>query len=318
MTTSGAKPPPPAARRRGPILTLRDLSLLEALFTARYLSTPQIQALFWQESKGGSEWGRVKACQQRLKKLHAAGLLRRISPPVKKGVNLPYIYALAQAGAKLVSSELGVELREIDWRPKAHEEHYPFMEHLLATTDFRIAISTAGPQVGVTLEEWLDEKVLRSAGNVDYVTIIGPDGGTLHSACIPDACFLLGRDGKRGLFMVETDLKTVTIAPSLWERRGWKNKCRSYVAWFQTEAYRNRYAGRMARVLTITSSQTRLEHLQRATEAVFAELKQSGEETRAQSLFWFANFADALVPEQVLTAPIWQVAGSDLPRRLIE
>ncbi|KKL85487.1 hypothetical protein LCGC14_1954260, partial [marine sediment metagenome] len=122
------------------LLTARDLEILEALRTARYLTTPQIQALFWRESKGGT-WGLQKACGRRLRKLMAAGLIRRIEQPVRRGdPSLPYIYSLDKKGAEILMADLGLEPQDVDWRPKNAEANHPFLQHLLLTNEVRIAV----------------------------------------------------------------------------------------------------------------------------------------------------------------------------------
>lgn len=287
-------------------LTLRDLQILEAVHTARYLGTPQIQALFWGASPAG-KFGPQKACERRLRLLHAAGLVRRIEQPIKRGAGTkPYLYALAKKGADLLVTELGMDPSEMEWQPKSQEENYPFLAHLLATTDFRIALQKACSRAGLALEMWLDEKVLRTEGT-DYVMLTGPNGEMLKTAVIPDAVFMLARGDKRALFFAEIDLGTVSVEPSLWARKGWAKKVQAYGTYMNSAAYASRYEDRRARVLTITTSEKRLKNLK-----ALAEKADEG------NMFWFSTFAQALDPSQLLTAPIWQPVGSDAPRALLE
>lgn len=303
-------------QRRGMRVTARDIELLFALFTARYLTTEQLQALFFRASKGG-RWGRIKACQQRLKLLYEHKFVRRIQLPVKRGDGpSPYIYALDRQGAELLMSERGIELAPSDWQPRAQEENYPFLEHLLATTDVRISLLHACEQNAIMLEEWVDEKELKSAHMVDHVTITGPHGGELSTAVVPDGYFKICRAEKRAIFFLEIDLRNVTVAPSMWERRGWTRKIRAYLEYFKSEAYQTKYEGRRARILTITSGKTRLENLKKATESVFEEMGNAGEGTCDMNRFWFTTFESALDPAQLLTGPIWRVAGSSTSQML--
>lgn len=303
---------------RGLRLMARDFEILLALHAKRYMTTDQIRRLFWRETKGGT-WGRTKACQQRLRRLTLHHLIRRIEIPVKRGEKpLSYVYTLEQVGAELLTSEMGIEPREIEWRPKAQEENYPFLQHLLTTTSFHINLQQDCDILGIALEEWLDEKELKSVHHMDYVTLVNPQGGSSRAAVCPDAYFKLCRHEKRGIFFVEVDLSSVTIAPTVWERRGWMRKIRTYMAYLQSEAYHRRYEGRTARVLTINSSNLRLQNLKRATEAVFDEMRRVGEDTSAQAQFWFAVFSADLPPSQLLTAPIWQIAGNTTPHSLLE
>jgi len=191
MTPSGAEQPQPGLR-----ITLRDLSILETLHTTPYLRSDQIRRLFWREEHGG-EWGRVKACQQRLALLCRHGYVRRIEQPVKRGDGSKhFIYALDRKGADLLIAELGVEPQDVEWRPRSQEEHFPFLEHLLATVDLRIALVDGCAQTGVVLQEWLDEKELKRSQNVDRVTLMSPHGNVIEAAVVPDAYFMLCREGK--------------------------------------------------------------------------------------------------------------------------
>ena len=213
---------------------------------------------------------------------------------------------------------MGIEPSDVDWRPKAHEEHYPFLEHLLTTTDFHIILQLACEQSGVRLADWMDEKELKSAHNVDYVTLTSPSGGQSRAAVVPDGYFKLCREEKCGLFFLEVDLKTVTIAPTVWERRGWMRRIRAYVEYFRSEAYRTKYGTRRARLVTVTSSALRLHNLKKATEEVFRQLRELGEDASAQNRFWFTLLDDNPDPAQFLTSPLWSIAGSDEMRSLMD
>ena len=118
---------------------------------------------------------------------------------------------------------------------------------------------------------------------------------------------MLARGDKKGLFFVEIDMGTVTVEPSLWERKGWAKKVQAYAAYLNTAAYASRYEDRRARILTITSGEKRLNHLKATTEKV------GGGE-----LFWFSTFTQVLDSSRLLTEPIWQLAGSEAPRALLE
>ena len=61
---------------------------------------------------------------------------------------------------------------------------------------------------------WRDEKELRSEGMFDRVTIVNTNGKEQKTAVIPDAVFMLSKEGKRGLFFVEIDMRNVTIQPT--------------------------------------------------------------------------------------------------------
>jgi hypothetical protein len=283
--------------------------VLEALHTARYLTRPQLQALFWRAGKGGV-WGAQKSCERRLRKLTAAGLIRRIEQPVRRAEpSKPYIYALDRQGAEVLMAELDLDAQDVEWRPKDAEANYPFLAHLLATTDIRIAVQQACERQQFVLDEWVDEKELKRTGAQDAVTLVGPDGVRQRAAVVPDAYFVIRDDtngNRRARFFLEVDRRSVVVAPSLFERRGWTRKIRAYLAYFDSDAYDARFEGRRVRVLTITTGEKRLQNLKQATERV-----------GGGAFFWFTTFEDATAG-QILTGRIWQVAGAEGRRCLLE
>jgi hypothetical protein len=231
--------------------------------------------------------------------LHGQGVVRRIQPLVSYGEpRKPVIYALDKLGARILSEELGIDPATIDWKPKSHERHYPFLQHILDTTDIHIAIAQACARSTVQLETWITEQELRRQGT-DPITITSPEGKSYTAAVVPDAVCVLRREERRSLLFLEVDKQTVTLAPSAWEKRGWARKVRAVLVYADTDAYRTRYEGRKVRVLTITTSEKRLSHMKEATE-------QAGGDDR----LWFTT-REALTPETFLAGAIWQRATRD-------
>lgn len=279
-------------------LTQRDLHILVALHFSRYLTTTQIQALFWRESRGG-KFGQKKACERRMRMLTAATLVRRIEQPVRRAEpNKPYIYALDKKGAEILIAELGLKPQDVDWRPKNDETNYPFIHHLLATTDVRIALLHACERQELQLEEWIDERELKGEGMKDYVLFEGAGGKRQRAAIVPDAyCTIQAGERKTSLFW-EIDRRTVTLQPTQAERRGWDRKVRAYRAYFDSDVYHQRYGNRPIRVMTVTSGAKRMHNLKQVTE-----------DAGGLRLFWFTIFDDA-TSEKILSKPIWSVAGA--------
>src|SRR5262245_20636827 len=84
-------------------LRRRDVDVLEDLYTTRYLTVPQITALYWQEQRGGQDIAPLKACQRRMRALFHQGLVRRIEPLIQYSQGKkPLIYALDLAGAQVL------------------------------------------------------------------------------------------------------------------------------------------------------------------------------------------------------------------------
>ena len=284
-----------------PQITQRDLHLFHTLGTACYLTTKQIETLFWPVSNGfGGEKGLLKSCQERMRRLTAHGFTRRIRPFIRQGeARQPYIYSLDKRGAEYLSGEMGIELPHIHWRPKNAEDNPSYLRHFLKTNDVRIALSLACERNGVTLDDWLSDRELKSAGMKDYVIISGARGAKQRAAVVPDASFALSWGKRSATFLLELDLGTVTIRPTLWERRGWTRRIKAYRAYLGSETCRSRYGVQNAQVLTITTTDSRREHLQEATK-----------KTGAGMDFWFSTLTHAIEPGRLLTQPIWHRIGS--------
>ncbi len=282
-------------------LTWRDYAFWQELMTCRYMTAPQIQALFWKENRGGTH-GQIVATRRRLKLMHDARLIRRITPLVQQhtGGTSPLLYALDKAGAQMLAEHLGIELASIDYKPHEREANWPFLQHLLDTTDIRIALTQAAEARGLQVESWYNELELRSDDLCDVVYITDPDGTNHKAAVVPDAFLCLRNpDGKRAYFMVEVDRRTVTVEPNNWAQRGWMRKIRTYIAYFEALAYQQRYGDVVAHVLTITTGDVRLTHLKQATEKVTPSKR-----------FWFTTF-DQLTADTALSGTIWQRANGE-------
>lgn len=272
------------------------LSILTLLHTASYARTDQIRRLFF-EKPGGGKTGPVKAAEKCMRKLYEQGFVRRIEQPVKRGEGRkPYIYALDKKGAGVLAAHLAIDADAVDWKPKSHEEHWPFMAHLLATLDVRIALTRAGKRMGASIVWWLDERELRST-LTEAIPFTTPDGKEHKARLIPDAAFLLEYQGKRMLLLVEVDMGSVTLAPSFMERRGWLRKVRVSSAFADSDLCRRVFGDYAPTVLTITTSPLRLKHLREVTH-----------NAGGGDLFLFTTLAEAADQDQVLTGCIWHTA----------
>ena len=191
---------------------------------------------------------------------------------------------------------LHISNEELDWHPRHNTISNPFMEHLLETNDVRVAIEMAAGRQGVVVQDWLDERTLKSSQMKDYVTITGPRGGKVEVAVVPDGYFYLQTPDYDFRFFLEVDRGTITAQWDVSGRRSWDRKIRAYLEYYDSGKYEERYGSTKGRVLTVTSSQERLETLKTITE-----------EAGGKDWFWFTTF-DQVAPETVLTARIWQVA----------
>lgn len=228
------------------------------------------------------------------------GFLHRLERPqlLSQG-RLPFVYFLDISGARLVCEVLGIDMEDLDWHPRDNTVSHLFLEHLLATNDVRIAITTAVQQHGWTIETWHDDRTLKRTHAKDAVTITGPQGGQQRVAVIPDGYFYLKASEYDYHHFLEIDMSTTTGQSSVWGRRDWAKKILAYLEYHRSGKYAERYDTQSMRVLTVTTTQKRLRNLKAITE-----------KTGGKARFWFTTF-ERVAAGDVLTTPIWEVAGKD-------
>ena len=268
-------------------LTARDVRVLSAACDMRFLTREQIQELLFSPST-------ASYCKRRLALLYHNAYLDRIYVPALNSFgSTKAIYTLATKGASVVARDRKVDERELDWRARHTDRELYFMRHTLAINDFRIALTLAAQERGLTVS-WTDERALKRREMKDYVDDPKHQGRQL--VVVPDGYFTVEHGRHKNAFAVEIDRATV-------EEKPFKEKVRAYGEWKVTGTYERRYAVKSLRVLwviaDVTRDSTRLERIKRWTEA-----------EGGRSLFWFAML-DELTPDSVLDGEVWQKAGSE-------
>ncbi|MSP12817.1 MAG: hypothetical protein EXR62_07655 [Chloroflexi bacterium] len=279
-------------------VTKRDIQIIQAVYECRALTTTQIEALFF-TPPGQRSGGKLDTrCQYRLQMLFHKGYLFRDEQPVKLSEGRkPLVYFLDTKGAALLASLSDRTVAALGWQPRDNSVRYLFLEHLLASNDIRIAITVEARKHGWIIEEWRDEKQLKSPQMKDIVTITGPDGIKAKAVVVPDGYFRLQTQKDAHHYFLETDMRTVTGEASVWGRRDWARKVRAYLTYYASGLYRTRYHTADMRILVVTTGEGRLANLKRVTE------KAGG-----RGRFWFTTF-DHITTGNILTHPLWQVAS---------
>ena len=279
------------------------MAIVDAVARHRFLSTDQIAALFF-PARGGIV---SSACRTRLRQLVSAGFLTRFDRPVLRTEgSKAALYGLATAGPDLLVSELGYELGDIDWRPSHNDVSWAFLDHQIMINNIFIVLSQACARVGWTLAEWVDDRILKKM-HADPVLVTDEGGRQRKILVVPDAyCALACPDATTGghrllRFFVEADRATMTVVSHNQQRRTWQKRIHAYGEYFDSPQIVNTYGTRRIRVLTVTTSEKRLQSLKAATE-----------DAKGKSKYWFATEA-ALSAETALDAPVWYKAGSTEP-----
>lgn len=272
-------------------LTLRDIAIIKAIFEYRALTAPQIAALFFSPDRTGEVNTR---CKHRLRMLYHYGYLFRDEQPSKLSEGRkPFVYFLDSRGAEWLSQQLG---KVIEWDRKDNRVSWPFLDHLLATNDIRVAINLAALANGMEIVAWLDDKSLKGAQMKDKITLRGERGGKVEAAVVPDSYLRLDAQEDIYNFFLEVDRGTVTGDATQWGKRDWGRKIKAYLEYYKSGLYEKRYHTADMRILTITTSETRLTNLKRITE-----------DAGGKARFWFATF-ERIKHADILTNPLWTVA----------
>lgn len=284
-------------------LTPRDSEIVEAVYTYRALSTPQIDALFFSGQHTARQRRQPSSrCQHRLKLLFHAGFLRRKEQAqVLSDGRKPLVYFLDRHGAMYLAELAGCTVPELDWDRQEHEVGLQFLDHLLLSNDIRVAVTLAARTRGYTLMDWRDERTLRRDHHTEQIAIAS-EGGKQQVRLVPDGFFSLETQSAKYHQFLEVDRATSTLHAGHTGKRDWARKVAAYLAYFRSGAYQQRYHVRSFRILTVTTSHKRLQHLKQVTE-----------EAGGKARFWFTT-ADKITGASILTEPIWQVASrSDEP-----
>jgi hypothetical protein len=240
-------------------LTERDHELLVSLLKYRYLSTSQLQRLHFPS---------LQTAARRLRLLAEAGYVISFRPKASDD----RLATLARLGAETVANRLGVPLSELGWDARREKpKDYLFLEHFLATGDFRISLTRAcAHSEDVRLLGFLPEHLVERTpkGAVrkyvrDVIADVTDHRQKLTHA--PDGVFALERGGTAALFFLEVDRGTEVLTnPS----RGFLKIVRFYLSAIVSNSYQRYQADFGAtkpfnafRVLVVTSSPERLANI---------------------------------------------------------
>jgi hypothetical protein len=210
------------------------------------------------------------------------------------------IYWLDRKGAAIVAGLRGQDVSRLKWRK---QPRYSLIEHDLKVNDFRIAVREGCQQRNdVTLRNWIPERAFTSQPNrIEYETSTGKKA---VRAVRPDGYFLLERTArirrtKCFSFLLEIDMSSED------NPRFAREKIRPGVAYLKSRQYAERFGQSYGRYLVVTTGQRRM-----------LNMKAQAECHGGKGLLYFSTF-DKVTPENVLTKPIWLLAGHQEPRSII-
>ncbi|MFQ5903485.1 MAG: replication-relaxation family protein, partial [Candidatus Binatia bacterium] len=133
-------------------LTERDVEILQAVWTFRFLSANQVVALL-----GGSE----QAIKNRLRQLFKARYLDRPREQMTMRFRDGYpdiVYAIGDRGSRVLVEQLGLDLATTRWEYRNRSVQERFLRHTLSVSNFLIALILAtAKRRDVILLDWQRE-----------------------------------------------------------------------------------------------------------------------------------------------------------------
>jgi hypothetical protein len=315
MSISAVASPTPRARRffrkdnpPGYSLNDRKIALMRALARNRFLTTDQLA-----EIDGGSR----QKVQRILRTLFDHELVHRsraIGPLLDEGENLPLIYALAHAGARVLAQLDRTSMRDYNWTTKTKRRKAEHILHAIDTADAMRAFTKSIHDRGWGLLDhreliptFPEETRIASKGKSPFslrvkIRVQGEDEPRRISVN-PDRLFSPRPPGSRYNFAVELDEGSMPVFR-------WRNKKQQLLNFDETSVVRKlvvyhsaweqdlhvtRWGFHQFRVLFVTHAQERIPEM---LDAVRFVTKGKG-----SRLFVFTDFATLLANDPL--GPIW-------------
>lgn len=224
------------------------------------------------------------ACQERMTRLHQAGLvLRLFIPIVTEEKPREPVYTLARRGAQMLAQAKGISPNGL--AGTAHPSPL-FLEHGLKIADFMCSLEAALHREGkAVLRSWQSEYALKSLRNRTLL-VSSPMERAKKLPLIPDGLFSLDVNGRQEHFFLEADRGTMGIESV-------RRKILAYVGLFRQGLHHSAYGLPHFRVLIVTTTTYRRDRLR-------AALRGMG---YCQNMFLFTTWND--ISLATMLSPIW-------------
>jgi hypothetical protein len=251
-------PPPPLPPFR---VTNRDERMMQAIVRFRLLAPPQLLQIV-----GGSPRG----IRNRLRLLTVHNYLVRLQSKLTE----PLAYGIANKGARFLAGRSYTINTRIDWSAENQRTDY-FRTHTLAVADTMLLFERAATTHGVELLDHhqmlpdMPEHTQRTERPFTSHVRISHENRTIAIAVQPDRLFSLLYPDERHNFALEQDLGTMDIWPNrIVGKSSLRRKLLAYFHGRVQKRFAHRWGFKSFRILIVTSSETRIEHMLRAQERI--------------------------------------------------
>jgi len=288
------------------------VEILETIDQIGFATNEQIFRLFFESRPNRSgavrqESAARRAAQRALNRLWNAGYVdRRPIMLTSKKTGFGYqsfVSVLIRKGADELQEYFKAQGKgELRWTKRGIKISNKTIEHSLAINDFYVLMRRACEEEDVGFLEWKDDRQLTAMNNAHLLRLVA----------IPDAFFVLEKNGKFFGHFLEIDLGTETGVGRVSEGV-WQQKISAYGRYFRdyypADGYFRGYTAPI--VLTVTSNEERLNDLLRATK-----------KARGAGVYWYTTiqnlFPSGQFDPSALWQPIWRVVNNPLPRSILD
>ncbi len=242
-------------------LTERDRAIIRFVHRHRFLRSSHIAALIG----GGSQ-----QLLRRLQLLYHHGYLERPRAQIDyyhRGGSRYIVYGLGNKGATLLKPELGSFFPRIHWGEKNRSVGRLFFEHALLVSDIMVALELGCRKAGnvrllIDSDLPLLDKVRRPHPFRWNVKL----NNGLKLGIIPDRVFALESEGESlgrnpAFFFLEADRGTMPVMRKNLAQTSFYRKLLAYEATWAQELHRTQFGFHRFRVLTVTTSASRVKSL---------------------------------------------------------
>lgn len=257
---------PPRDKRPGLSLTERDLRILEIVSDYAVIDAQMLKALITAEFPGSYD----DSLKRRLQKLFVHEYLNR---PVEQVVlqlrdgQRHLVYTVGREGAEILARRRGIPLEQIKWRLRDDEKSYKTLDHTLAISKFRTCLTLALKANALDLDFWKrdGELAFKIAFRVNTqpqaVLFRVPEGERAARTVRPDGFFAFNNH----FYALEVDRGTMGLS-------GVAKKMLGYLKFWKLIKEQpkqiNGYTIKDFRVITVTTNERRLRHLQETARRI--------------------------------------------------
>ena len=276
------------------VVTARDREILRQVARHRHLSSRHLVTLL-----GGSP----QPVLRRLRLLFHHGHLDR--PKVQldyfhRTGSRPLVYGLTRKGARVLD-----QAEETRVRPDHRNLKRLHLEHTLLVADVMVALEAAcrgRANVRLIAE---DELPKDQPGPFHWTVTVRHGGTSRRVGVVPDRVFALEEEGERIHYFLEADRGTMPVKRRSLTQSSVSRKLLAYEATWTQGIHRTQFGFHRFRVLVVTQSPERAEHLRAAAQDL----------ARGHGLFLFTHRAALLAGDPLKLG--WQTSRGEETERLL-